>query len=187
MVEFLAIILMMLFALLAIHSQLLRIAVVHLTVFSLLASFLYFLYAAPELAIAETAIGSGLITLLYLASLKRNRVYTIAVLAEGHKYRMTDSYLGYMEKNRSMREIKNFFQLREFEPQVVFSEKSLDEALEYKPFDLVIKEEKDGISAHGFIENFELEELEMMFQFHGTDTGVRIERHGSETDSRGRK
>ena len=183
MVGIITILLMMFFALLAIHSQLLRLAVIHLTVFSLLGAFLYLTYAAPELAIAETAIGSGLITLLYLASLKRNKVYTIAVLAEGHKYRMTDSYLGYMEKMRTMREIKKFFQIREFEPQVVFSEKSLSEALAYKPFDLVIKEEKDGLSAHGSTESYELEELEMMFQFHGTGFGVKIVRHSGNDGS----
>ncbi len=177
MVEIIIILLMMCFALLAIHSQLLRLAVIYLAVLSLLSAFLYLLYAAPELAIAEAAIGSGLVTLLYLASLKRNKVYTIAVLAEGHRYRLTDAYLGYMERTRSMREIKNFFQRREYEPQIVFSEKSLDEALNYHSFDLVIKEEKDGISAHGSSDSYVLEELEMMFQIHGTEAGISIVRH----------
>lgn len=177
MVEYLAIILMMLFALLAIHSRLLSQAIIHLAVFSLLSAFLYLLYAAPELAIAEAAIGSGLVTLLYLAAIKRNKVYTIAVLAEGHRYRMTDAYLGYMERSRAMREICRFFQRREYEPQVVFSEKTLEEALAYPAFDLIIKEEKEGISAHGSSESYVLEELEMLFMIHHSEAGVSIVRH----------
>lgn len=184
MVEYLAILLMMVFALLAIHSRMLSLAVIHLAVLSLVAAFLYLLYAAPELAIAEAAIGSGLVTLLYLAALKRNKVYTVAVLAEGHKYRLTDAYLGYIERNRSMREILRFFKRREYETQVVFSEKTLDEALAYPAFDLIIKEEKDGISAHGSSESYVLEELELLFMMHRSDSGVSIVRH---EPPRGRK
>lgn len=176
-VETFTLLLMMFFALLVIHSRLLRQAVIYLAVFSLLTAFLYLLFSAPELAIAEAAIGSGLVTLLYLASLKRNPVYTIAVLAEGHSYRMTDAYLGYMQRMRAMRDIRQFFRRREFEPQIVFSEKTLEEALQYPAFDLVIKEEKAGISAHGSSLSYVLEELEMMFMIHGTGSDIRIVRH----------
>ncbi len=177
MVEAITIFLMMLFAVLAIHSQLLRLSIIFLAVFSLLGAFLYLLYAAPELAIAEAAIGSGLVTLLYLASLKRNKVYTIAILSEGHNYRLTDAYLGYMKRMRSMREIRGFFRKREYEPQIVFSEKSLEDALDYPAFDLVITEEKDGISAHSSSDSYVLEELAMMFQIHGTDQGITFIHH----------
>ena len=178
-VETVTLLTMMLFALLVIHSRMLRQAVIHLAVFSLLTAFLYLLLAAPELAIAEAAIGSGLVTLLYLASLKRNPVYTIAVLAEGHSYRRTNAYLGYMQRMRAMRDIKNFFRRREYEPQIVFSEKTLEEALEFPSFDLVIREEKEGISAHGSSQSYVLEELEMMFMIHGTGSNISIVRHNT--------
>ena len=177
MVEAGTIILMGVFAALAIHSKLLRLAVIHLAVFSLLAAFFYLLFAAPELAIAEAVIGSGLVTLLYLAALKRNKVYTIAILTEGHKYRLTDAYINYMERSKALREIRHFFELREFEPQVVFSEKSLHEALADPRFDLVILEEKDGIVAYGSDESFVVEELELMFRIHGTEAGVRFQQY----------
>ena len=185
MVETATILLMMTFALLVVHSKLMRNAVIHLAVFSLLAAFLYLLHAAPELAIAEAAIGSGLVILLYLASLKRNKVYTIAVLAEGHDYRMTDAYLNYMESHVAMKEIKGFFERREFEPQIVFSEKSLSEALSYPSFDLIITEEKDGISAHGSSDSYALEELEMLFQIHGTASSIHIVRHEADNNNGG--
>lgn len=177
MIEAGTIVLMGVFALLAIRSSLLRLAVIHLAVFSLLAAFLYLLYAAPELAIAEAVIGSGLVTLIYLAALKRNKVYTIAVLAEGYRSRLSDSYMKYMEKTKALQEIKRFFELREFEPQIVYSEKSLQEALEDSLFDLIILEEKDEIVAYGSDESFVVEELELMFRIHGTEAGVRFQQY----------
>ncbi len=176
MVETGLIILMGVFALLAIHSRLLRLAVIYLAVFSLLAAFLYLLFAAPELAIAEAVIGSGLVTLLYLAALKRNRVFTIAVLAEGHRYRLTDAYINYIERSKALQEIHSFFELREFEPQIVYSEKLLEDALKDPRFDMVILEEKDEIVLYGSDESFVIEELELMFRIHGTDANVRFER-----------
>lgn len=181
MLEAGTIILMGVFALLAIHSRLLRLAVVHLAIFSLLAAFLYLLYAAPELAIAEAVIGSGLVTLLYLAALKRNKVYTIAILAEGQRFRLSDAYITYMERTKALREIRHFFELREFEPQIVYSAKTLDEALRDPRFDLIILEEKDGIVAYGSDESFVVEELELMFRIHGTEAGVRFEQYSPRT------
>ncbi|POQ98493.1 hypothetical protein AU468_12945 [Alkalispirochaeta sphaeroplastigenens] len=182
MIETGTILLMGVFAALAIHSTLLRRAVIYLAVFSLLGAFLYVLYAAPELAIAEAVIGSGLVTLLYLAALKRNKVYTIAVLAEGHRYRMTDAYVNYLERSRALREIRHFFELREMEPQVVFSEATLDEALRGDSFDLVIVEEQDEIVLYGSRDTFALEELELMFRIHGTEAGVRVVRYDPEEE-----
>lgn len=182
MIEVLTILLMMGFAVLAIQAALIRMAVIYLAAFSVLTAFLYLQLAAPELALAEAAIGSGLVTLLYLASLKRNKVYTIAVLAEGHRYRATDAYIGYVERLRAIREIRQFFERRELEPQIIFSEKTLEEALAYPAFDLVIREEKDRLTAHGSADSFVLEELEMLFQMHGTMQGVEIVRHGEVPD-----
>lgn len=177
MVETITLLLMMVFAYLAIHASLMRMAIIYLAAFSVVAAFLYLLFAAPELALAEAAIGSGLVTLLYLAALKRNKVYTIAVLAEGHRYRSTDAYIGYVKRLRAIREIRRFFEQRELEPQFIFSEKDLGDALAYPGFDLVICEEKDRLTAHGSADSFVLEELEMMFQIHGTLQGVEIIRH----------
>lgn len=180
MLEAGTIILMGIFAALAIHSRILRLAVIYLAVFSLLAAFLYLLYAAPELAIAEAVIGSGLVTLLYLAALKRNKVYTIAVLTEGQTYRLTDAYINYIENSRAMREIKHFFELREYEPQIVFTEKPLDAALSDPRFDLVVQEEKNGIVAYGSDASYVVEELDLMFRIHGREDGVRLVQYSPE-------
>ncbi|GAB6091168.1 hypothetical protein JCM12856_27620 [Spirochaeta dissipatitropha] len=182
MLETGTLLLMCLFAILAVHTRLLRIAVIHLAVFSLLSAFLYLQYAAPELAIAEAAIGSGLVTLLYLAALKRNRVCTIAVLSLGYHYRLTDAYVRYIKRSRAMRKIRHFFLLREFEPHVVFSDQSLEAAVRNPLFDLIFIEEKEGFAAYGSADSYVLEELELMFRMHGTEQEIRFVRHSSEGD-----
>jgi putative multicomponent Na+:H+ antiporter subunit B len=61
----------------AIWTRILRHAVIFLGIFSLLCSFLYLYYGAPDVAIAEAVIGSGLVMLLYLTAIKRYRTFGI--------------------------------------------------------------------------------------------------------------
>ncbi len=56
-------ILVVILAILAIQTNTLRRAIVYLCVFSLLCSFCYLLYQAPDVAIAEAVIGSTLATI----------------------------------------------------------------------------------------------------------------------------
>jgi uncharacterized MnhB-related membrane protein len=177
MLEVGAVLVMLVFAFLAIHAPMIRQAVIYLAVFSLAAAFLYVLYAAPELAVAEAVIGSGLVTLLYLAALKKNREYTIAVLAEGHRYRMSDAYITYLGKTKALQELRHFFELREFEAQLVFTSISLAEAQSDPRYDLILVEEADQLVAWGSTESFVMDELEMVFLMHATDFGIQFHRY----------
>lgn len=178
MIETGTLLLMGLFALLAIQSAALRIAVVHLAVFSLLGAFLYLLYGAPELAIAEAAIGSGLVTLLYLAALQRIRVYTIALVSDpAHRY-PRDDHIRRVERSRALREIRAFFLRREYEIQTVFVSIPLEQALADETYDLVMTEDAEGLAAYTDDQSYAMLELEMMFQMHGTDSSIRFIRYG---------
>ncbi len=57
-------------------------AVVYLGLFSLVCSVLFLLYGAPDLAIAEVVVASGLSTILYLVAIKKAAHFTIFVVAE---------------------------------------------------------------------------------------------------------
>ncbi len=164
------ILLMCLFAILVIHSRLLRSAVIYLAVLSLLSALLYLRCAAPELAIAEAAIGSGLVALLYLAALKRNRVYTIGVVSNGRADRLADSYIQHVERSQALKKIRNFFLIREFEVQVVFIPDALEKALQNRAFDLVIQEDDEGLAAFIDDDSYIMLELEMLFQMHASDS-----------------
>ena len=169
------------FALLAIHTSSLRQAIIHLAVFSLLAAFLYLRYAAPELAIAEAAIGSGLVTLLYLAALRRNKVFTIGVVTGGDSDRLRDGYMRHVERSRALHELRAFFVARELEVQTVFIPDPLDEALRSPAYDLILLEDENGIAAFTDDESTIMLELELMLRMRGTDSALRFERYTLET------
>lgn len=71
MAEKIVLILMIVISILVIHQKHLRIAVIWLGVFSLLASVAYLFRHAPDVAIAEAVIGSTLATVLYLVVLRK--------------------------------------------------------------------------------------------------------------------
>ncbi len=180
MIETGTLLLMGLFAVLVIHSNLLRLSIIYLAIFSLLSSFLYLIYAAPELAIAEAVIGSGLVTLLYLAALKRNRVYTVAVVSDEHRDHLTDHYLNHVERSKALTEIRDFFVRREYEVQTVFVSETLEEALQDPAYDLVVAEDEEGFATYTDDESYVMLELELMFQMHGTDSALRFIRYSPE-------
>jgi len=64
-------IILVVLALVALNTPKLRRAVVYLGIFSLVSSFVYLLYGAPDVAIAEAVIGSTIATVLYLVALKK--------------------------------------------------------------------------------------------------------------------
>ncbi len=177
MINAVILLLMGLFALLTIHSRLLRMAIIYQAVFSLLGAFLYLRYAAPELAIAEAAIGSGLVALLYLAALKRNRVYTIGVISNQGADYLRDRTIQHIERSRALREIRNFFVVREFEVQTVFIPEALEEALRSPAYDLVLQVDAEGIAAFTDDESTIMLELELMFQMHRTESSLRFVRY----------
>ncbi|MEA2095212.1 MAG: hydrogenase subunit MbhD domain-containing protein [Candidatus Cloacimonadota bacterium] len=64
-------IIMIVAAFLAIHLKNLLSAVISAGVISLLASVIYLLLAAPDVAMTEAAIGSGLTTIIFIFTLKK--------------------------------------------------------------------------------------------------------------------
>ena len=61
-------------AVFAVYSRNLLSAVIAAGVISLLASIIYVLLAAPDVAMTEAAIGSGLTTIVFLLAIKRIRL-----------------------------------------------------------------------------------------------------------------
>ncbi len=176
MIDVFILLIMILFAVCAFHTRLLRIAIIYFAVISLLAALIYLRNAAPELAIAEAAIGSGLVALLYLASLKRNRVYTIAVVGDGHRERLADQYIRHVERSRALKRIYQFFVVREFEVQVVYVPETLEQALQSKIYDLVIREDEKGLAAFMDEDDYILMELEMVFRMQAAESELRFVR-----------
>lgn len=71
MAEQIFLLLLLLFAVLALQQRRLRVAVIYLGVFSLLSSIVYLFHRAPDVAMAEAVIGSTIATILYLVALRK--------------------------------------------------------------------------------------------------------------------
>ena len=163
-------------ALLAIESGRLRIAVVYLGTFSLIMSFLYLFYNAPDVAIAEAVMASGLTTLLFLTALKRYRVYRICFTNEIFRV-VNDRYI--IEGTRRgalLHEIEQFCIARELEPQVVCTPESLDVVSAVGRYDLIIRQEEDELKVYGNRENYFVDELEVLLILRYHDLNVRFVR-----------
>lgn len=176
MIEIVVVVAMAVFAVLAIHSRLLRNAVIYLAIFSLMAAFLFLLHAAPELAIAEAVMGSGLVTLLYLTALKRYKVFTIAVVTD-FEHRIRDDLISRVQRSDAVQDIRNFLARREREAQIVFVRESRDEAMANPEYDLVLEADGSSLVVHGSQDDYLVVELELMFRMRefGSGMGVRFE------------
>lgn len=176
MVEIIVLFAMAFFAFLAIEATQMRLAIVFLAVFSLLTALIYLLYAAPELAIAEGVIGSGIVTLLYLAALKKNRVYTIGLIPMKAQAHLPDRYMQFVEHSSAFHEIRRFFERREVEVQIVFLDCSVNEAREIDFYDLIIQDTDLGLVAFTDDDDYVAVELELMFQLHGSEAAIQFSR-----------
>ncbi len=173
MIDLVIVLLMFAFAALAIQSNRLRLSVIALAIFSLLAALLFLVYAAPELAIAETVMGSGLVTLLYLTALKRYRVYTICVLSRLPED-IADEYISEVRKTDAIQELRKFCLRRERETQLIFSKQTVDDALANPRFDLVVETDLNTITIYGLIDDYMVVEMELMFQMRRFGAGMGV-------------
>lgn len=176
--EAVLLIVMAFMAILTIRTQVLRMAIIYMGVFSLAASLVYVLYRAPDVAIAEAVIGSGLVALLYLSALKRYRVYTIGVVGE-HPGNITDKEIIRVERNAVIHDIEDFCIEREREPQTVFSRETVKEAVSNNHYDIVIEEHPQGIRLYGHYDNYLVDELEILFSIRGRDKELKVIRYKS--------
>lgn len=176
MIELVVVAAMGVFAVLAIHSRLLRNAVVYLAIFSLMAAFLFLLHAAPELAIAEAVMGSGLVTLLYLTALKRYKVFTIAVVTSS-AYSIQDDLISRVQRSDALQDIRNFLAKREREAQIVFVRDTREEAFANPGYDLVLEADGSSLVIFGSQDDYLIVELELMFGMRefGSGMGVHFE------------
>lgn len=162
----------------AVWTRILRHAVIYLGLFSFLCSFLYLYYGAPDVAIAEAVIGSGLVMLLYLTAIKRYRTYTVLV-ADETVQRIEDSTMravGATEEGRVLHEIEKFCISRELEPEIVFTKKPLPRVVEDGRFDLIVRRTDEGTTVLGRSDNFLVDELEMVLILHSLEGAARFVR-----------
>ena len=164
----------------AIWTRILRHAVVFLGIFSLLCSFLYLYYGAPDVAIAEAVIGSGLVMLLYLTAIKRYRTYAVCVTDETAGRIDDRGVIAGAQRGRLLQEIEGFCISRELEPEIVYSPDDLGIVKARGRYDLIVRQTVDGTVVHGNRENYFVDELEMLLILHSHDLDCTFVRFGAD-------
>lgn len=151
MIEIVLILLVVL-AIFAVKTKYLKRAIVFLCVFSLLCSFSYLLYQAPDVAIAEAVIGSTLSTIIYLVAYKKHKVIRV-----------------YCTLNEIKKDNQNYFNIKkyleafsfskELELDMVLTDKNVKEIVSNYSYDIIVQNTSNHIIIHGDKSNYHFDDL----------------------------
>jgi uncharacterized MnhB-related membrane protein len=146
-------ILLVVLAILSVQTNTLRRAIVYLCVFSLLCSFCYLLYQAPDVAIAEAVIGCTLSTIIYLVALNKYKVFRVYYIIE-----QKDS-TSLKQKNDLCKTLGTYSLEKELELDIVISDKEIDEIVRDYPYDIIILHNNTNITIYGDKSNYHFDDL----------------------------
>ncbi len=156
MLEF-ALVILIVFSIAAIQTRYLRHAVIYLGLFSLSISFVYLLYQAPDVAIAEAIIGSTIATILYLVALQKYKIFTIYYRLGAGESNITEQYSKY--KIQLLKSLEKFCNKQELEAQIIYTSQSLDAILSKQQYALIVEEIDGELVIYGHHENYQLDKL----------------------------
>lgn len=156
MLEF-ALILLVVFSIAAIQTRYLRHAVIYLGVFSLSISFVFLLYSAPDVAIAEAIVGSTIATILYLVALQKYKIFSIYYRLNPEEDSTKEHYSKY--KLQLLKTLEKFCNKQELEAQIIYTSQSLDSILSKQQYALILEESEGELIIYGHHENYQLENL----------------------------
>lgn len=120
--------------------------------FSLLMALAYLYYNAPDVALAEAAIGVGLSTVIYLVSLKKIRVYDIVYINRDIEL-FDDRHINSI-KDSIVRPLEKYIEETvEIEPQITYTDKSVEKLLETDDHDFIIVRKDDLTYLYGYTDD----------------------------------
>lgn len=142
--EILLMICLIVLAFITVQTSKLRRAAVYLGAFSLICSFAYLSYNAPDVAIAEAVIGCTLSTILFLIALKQYHVITIYYVEDESE----DTVAIKKERRDLTMSLESFLLDRGFEPQTITTHLDDHELCEKECFNLLVMHEKNNITIY---------------------------------------
>jgi len=149
-VEIMLLVALIALAIATVEAKKLRRAVIYVGAFSLLSSFVYLLYNAPDVAIAEAFIGCTISVILYLTALKKYRIITIY-------YVHTDSEIPPEAEEYCsglIFDLESFLSDHDFEPQLVKTSLYDTTLHENEDFDLLVVNSGDAVSIYSGKNNY---------------------------------
>ena len=127
-------------AFVTVQTPKLRRAAVYLGAFSLISSYAYLSYNAPDVAIAEAVIGCTLSTILLLIALKKYHVITIYYIENEAEIKK--------ERRDLTSSLETFLLDRGFEPQTISTHLDDNDLYDNENYNLLIVHEKQDISIY---------------------------------------
>jgi uncharacterized MnhB-related membrane protein len=160
-----SLILLVILAILAVQTEKLRRAVIFLGAFSLCISFVYMLYNAPDVAIAEAVIGCTLSTILYLVALRKFRIFTVFYHVPSGE--VEDSYYGKGPHSDFIKLLREFCTMQELDPQIIYTTDSKDVIMESNMYSVILEPAGANLFIHAHSENCKVDELELFLMGNG--------------------
>ena len=170
MTENICLITLVVLAIIALNTKKLRRAVVYLGVFSLVSSFVYLLYGAPDVAIAEAIIGSTITTVLYLVALRKYRVFSIYYTSSTNDQDIQQL----KDSSTFLKNLEAFLIKREIESQIIYSADPIETILDQENFDPAIHHSNQNIQIYGCAEDYQLDAVEEYLQANHGDLNIHL-------------
>lgn len=152
----LSLIMLVVFSLVAIQTQKLRHAVIYLGAFSMSIAFVYLLYDAPDVALAEAIIGSTLSTILYLVALQKYKIFTVYICVNAPE--VEDVHFFYGERTLE-NQLSKFCAKEELEPQVIYTVEDVHKLFSH-PYAIIVTFDKQYTTVYAHPENYKMRALE---------------------------
>lgn len=153
---------LIIFAIFAIQTGVLRNAVIYLAVFSLLCSVVYLFHGAPDVAIAEAVIGCTLSTILYLVALKKYSIFTVYYRCLSND--LDEIQMLKSEKNHMKTVLTKFASKQELQLDIINTTSSFKQISDSSSYDVIIFHSNRGIWLHGLQNSYQYNELTEYFK-----------------------
>ncbi|MDA3845260.1 MAG: DUF4040 domain-containing protein [Vallitaleaceae bacterium] len=148
--QYVILIMMVIFAIAAIQTEVLRRTIIYAGVFSLLSSFAYLLYKAPDVAIAEAVIGCTLATVIYLVAMTKYKVFRVY-----YKHTSTNKE----NIHDILESITKYTDYMSLQLDTISTKKDLHEILEDSHYDVIIIQNDTSIDVYGETSNYHFDSM----------------------------
>ncbi len=159
-------------ALFIVSSRNFKRIIIALGAFSILASFCYLIYSAPDVAIAEAIIGSALSTILYIVALKKHRTFYIYFTSSENK-KNSDFKLKSGTSDVSGK-IMQYCANHDLEAQSVFTWESPEKIASEHMYDLILHSSGDKITIYGSDKELHVNEIKKMLSKSFSDKRIEF-------------
>ncbi|MBH1939346.1 DUF4040 domain-containing protein [Mobilitalea sibirica] len=166
MLEKVCLIMMVILAIASINTVKLRVAVVYLAIFSLVSSYVYLLYSAPDVAIAEAIMAAGLTTVIFLVAINKHKAIKIFYINDNTE--KNDKKNKKRDKGNYpliLKDIERFLKQKELEPNIITTYGDPNVIIERENFDYLLQKTENKVLIFGREKDHHFKEMEEFFRY----------------------